>query len=309
MAEDLRRWDSDCFDELCDIVFGQFLLGNFATGLPREPLWDVITKTLNARTRKDFCKRQVVHRFTILRREYCRANEVRYGPRHGWPVVAPDEEAGPSHDEERALEEELAADAAHIHLDDDYYTPNLDSIPRTAEETDVVDQTQATSKCPKQEASAKGKKVAKKVDKVSEMTVALKEYTAITRERLSGNKGKSTGTSKQFAQSTTRDDPCSLGKAIDMLNQYKDLGNKTYLNISKALHVKENKVVTMASRTEWLNAFLAYDFDEPYFNNIDYDDASHDTDDDDWWGSECDSEDEAEFDFVNPLVGEMFAYM
>ena len=60
----------------------------------------------------------------------------------------------------------------------------------------------------------------------------------------------------------------------------------------------------MASRSEWLDVFLAYDFDESYFKNIDYDDAGHDTDDDDWWGSECDSEDEAEFDFVNPLVGE-----
>ena len=49
MAEDLRRWDDDCVDELCDIVFGQFLLGNFAARLPREPLWDVITNTLNAR--------------------------------------------------------------------------------------------------------------------------------------------------------------------------------------------------------------------------------------------------------------------
>ena len=37
----------------------------------------------------------------------------------------------------------------------------------------------------------------------------------------------------------------------------------------------------MASRSEWLDAFLAYDFDESYFNNIDYDDAGHDTDDDD----------------------------
>ena len=65
----------------------------------------------------------------------------------------------------------------------------------------------------------------------------------------------------------------------------------------------------MASMSEWLDAFLAYDFDESYFNNVDDDDVGHDTDDDDWWGSECDSEDEVEFDFVNPLVGEMFAYM
>ena len=65
----------------------------------------------------------------------------------------------------------------------------------------------------------------------------------------------------------------------------------------------------MASRSEWLDTFLAYDFDKSYFDNVDADDAGDDTDDDDWWGSECDSEDEAEFEFVNPLVGEMFAYM
>ncbi|KAK9987206.1 hypothetical protein SO802_032157 [Lithocarpus litseifolius] len=40
-----------------------------------------------------------------------------------------------------------------------------------------------------------------------------------------------------------------------------------------------------------------------HFKNVNYDDASHDIDDDDWWGSECDSEDKVEFDFVNPLVG------
>ena len=56
MDRDLRRWDDDCVNELCDIVFGQFLLGNFAAGLPREPLWDVITNTLNARTGKDFTR-------------------------------------------------------------------------------------------------------------------------------------------------------------------------------------------------------------------------------------------------------------
>ena len=65
----------------------------------------------------------------------------------------------------------------------------------------------------------------------------------------------------------------------------------------------------MASRSEWLDTFLAYDFDKSYFDNVDADDAGDDIDDDDWWGSECDSEDEAEFDFINPLVGEMFAYM
>ena len=65
----------------------------------------------------------------------------------------------------------------------------------------------------------------------------------------------------------------------------------------------------MTSRSEWLDEFLAYDFDESYFDNVDVDGASDDTNDDDWCGSKCDSKDEAEFDFVNPLVGEMFTYM
>ena len=69
-----------------------------------------------------------------------------------------------------------------------------------------------------QNVSAKGKKVSKKENRVSEMTVALKEYTAMTRERFSGKKGKSSGTSEGFAQLATEGDPCSLGKTIEVLN-------------------------------------------------------------------------------------------
>ena len=53
MAGDWRRWDDDCVNELYDIVFGQFLLGNFAEGLPHVPLRDVITHNLNARIGKE----------------------------------------------------------------------------------------------------------------------------------------------------------------------------------------------------------------------------------------------------------------
>ena len=96
-----------------------------------------------------------------------------------------------------------------------------------------------------QDASAKGKKVSKKADRVSDITVALKEYNAMTREKFSGKWGKLSDTSEQFAQSTVEGDPCSLGKAIEALNKYKDLGNKVYVKISKALQQKDNKVVFM----------------------------------------------------------------
>ena len=56
MAGDLRTWDKDCINELYDIVFSQFLLGNFVAGLPYEPLWDVITNTLNAWTGRIFAR-------------------------------------------------------------------------------------------------------------------------------------------------------------------------------------------------------------------------------------------------------------
>ena len=93
-------------------------------------------------------------------------------------------------DEERALEEELAnADvnaSAPTHLDDDCYTPNFDSFPQTVEDAEVEEVTRRVEKRPVQDASAKGKKVSKKLDRVSEMTVALKEYTTMSECRYSG---------------------------------------------------------------------------------------------------------------------------
>ncbi|KAK9985186.1 hypothetical protein SO802_034711 [Lithocarpus litseifolius] len=110
----------------------------------------------------------------------------------------------------------------------------------------VEEVTQQAGKHPVQDASGKGKKVSKKPDRVNDMTVALKEYTAMTKERYSGKLGRSSGTSEQFAQSGVRGDPCSLGKAIELLNKYEDLNDKAYVKISKALQQKDNRVVFMA---------------------------------------------------------------
>ena len=64
----------------------------------------------------------------------------------------------------------------------------------------------------------------------------------------------------------------------------------------------------MASGNEWLDTFLQYDFDDAYFNDVDSNNAGEDNDDD-WTDSKCDSEKESEFNIVNPIVGEMYAYM
>ena len=154
-------------------------------------------------------------------------------------------------DEERVLEEEIAnananADvdpSASTHLDDDCYTPNFDSFPQTVEDAEVEEVTWRADKHPMQDAIRKGKKASKKSDRVSEMTAALQEYNAMFERRYSGKLGRTIGSSDQFAQSVVGGDPCSLTKAMDVLNMYPDLSNKAYIKMSKVLQQKDNRVV------------------------------------------------------------------
>ena len=140
-------------------------------------------------------------------------------------------------DEERVLEEEIAnADpSAPTHLDDDCYTPNFDSFLQIMEDAEVEEVTRRADKRPMQDTSRKGKKASKKSDRVSEMTAALQEYNAMSEHRYSGKLGRTTGSSDQFAQSVVGGDPCSLTKAMDVLNMYPDLSNKAFIKMSKVL--------------------------------------------------------------------------
>nr|POE66608.1 hypothetical protein CFP56_32816 [Quercus suber] len=114
----------------------------------------------------------------------------------------------------------------------------------TQDDPPVDKQTQHADKRPMEEPTTKGKKVAKKVDRASEMTMALQEYTALARERFSNNKkGKSSGSSEHVAQSAGGGDPCSLGRALEVLNQYEDLDDEIYVNIAEALQEKQKKGV------------------------------------------------------------------
>ena len=167
---------------------------------------------------------------------------------------------------ERALEEELAnanADvnaSAPTHLDDDYYSPNFDSFPQTVEDAEVEEVTRRAEKHPMRDASGKDKKVSKKSDRVSEMTMALKEYTTMSEHRYNGKLSRTTDSSDQFAQSVVRGDPCSLSKAMDVLNSYTDLSNKAYIKMSKVLQQKDNRVVFMCMsehrRKSWIEDIL-----------------------------------------------------
>ena len=67
--------------------------------------------------------------------------------------------------------------------DDDCYNPNMEGI--TQDDPTVDEQTQRADKRPMEEPTTKGKKVTKKNDRASEMTMALQEYIALARERFS----------------------------------------------------------------------------------------------------------------------------
>ena len=111
-----------------------------------------------------------------------------------------------------------------------------------------------------QDSSGKGKKASKKSDRVSKMTAALKEYNAMSERRYSGKLGKTTSSFDQFAQSVVGGDPCSLSKAMDVLNSYADLSNKAYIKMSKVLQQKDNRVVFMCMpehrRKSWIEDIL-----------------------------------------------------
>ena len=127
--------------------------------------------------------------------------------------------------------------------DDDCYNPNMEGV--TQDDPTVDEQTQRADKHPMEEPTTKGKKVAKKNDRASEMTMALQEYTTLARERFSKKKGKSYGSSDHVAQSASGGNPCSLGRALEVLNQYTNLDDDTYLNIAEALQKKEKMVLFM----------------------------------------------------------------
>ena len=80
---------------------------------------------------------------------------------------------------------------------DDCYNPDMEGI--TQDDPLDTEQTQHADKRPIEEPTGKGKKVAKKADKASEMTIAFQEYIALARERFNKKIGKSIGSSNHVA--------------------------------------------------------------------------------------------------------------
>ncbi|XP_075636969.1 uncharacterized protein LOC142609274 [Castanea sativa] len=265
---DDKMWPSPVEHIFIEIMLEEQLKGNMPNGVFKGLTWASITVELNQRTGKDFLSKQQNKGTANLRKQGCLdypSLQQLFTPSIATGNLQISSNTPPlNSDEKRALKEELAnanANAsAPTHLDDDCYTPTFESVPQIVKDVEVEEVTQRMGKHPVQDASGKGKKVSKKSDRVSEMTVALKEYTAMTKDRYSGKLGRSSGSSDQLAQSGVGGDPCSLGKAMEVLNSYADLSNKAYIKMSKVLQQKDNRVVFMSMlehrRKSWIEDIL-----------------------------------------------------
>ncbi|KAK9996523.1 hypothetical protein SO802_021209 [Lithocarpus litseifolius] len=215
-------------------------------------------------------------------------------------------------EEEHALEEKLAIEVARTHLsNDNCYTPNMEGI--SEDDPPVIEQTQRVDKHPIQEASSKGKKVAKKRDSASEMTTALQEYTALAMERFSQGKGRVTSSSNRKIKWW-----CSWA--------CQSRGGKGGWGVILIREIIDNFFCYVGYCDLNVNQ-LVYDFDDAYFNSndddidikgCDFDDEYMNLDYDIHYGSEIDYDlldtssdydiEEEEFLFVFLVVGEMATY-
>ena len=92
MATDLRTWDANCEDLLCDSVLGHLVCGNLRRYHANAHVWEEITNFINARLGKAFTVRRVMRRWKHTRRNYQRSMGVRtraLGPNVS-PVSSPD---------------------------------------------------------------------------------------------------------------------------------------------------------------------------------------------------------------------------
>ena len=75
MAAELRTWDANCEDLLCDSILGHLVCGNMHPYHANAHVWEEITNNLNARLGKAFTVRRAM-RWKHIRRNHQRAMGV-----------------------------------------------------------------------------------------------------------------------------------------------------------------------------------------------------------------------------------------
>ena len=77
MAADLRTWDANCEDLLCDSILGHLVCGNLHPYHANAHVWEEITNFINVNLGKAFTIRWVMRRWKRTRRNYQRSIGVR----------------------------------------------------------------------------------------------------------------------------------------------------------------------------------------------------------------------------------------
>ena len=103
----------------------------------------------------------------------------------------------------------------------------------------------------------KGKeKKPKKGDKMSDMTLAIREFTEVSRQRFKRRVTKTSASS--VGESRRKLEQFSLDKAVQALSMYKNMPRTAYLKVMKALYKKENRVAFFAipedRKIEWIDS-------------------------------------------------------
>nr|POE44681.1 disease resistance protein adr2 [Quercus suber] len=124
--------------------------------------------------------------------------------------------------------------------------------------------TTRAEKCPMQQERSKGKKKAKKGDKLSEMTQAIQSFTELTRVKFIAGQAKASGSTKHVGESAGIDGKFSIEKAIGTLNGHKDLNDMTFFKVQKKLYNCEARIFFMTvpdnRRKDWME-FIAKESD------------------------------------------------
>ena len=129
-----------------------------------------------------------------------------------------------------------------------------------------VEHTTHAEKCPMQQKRSKGKKKAKKGDKLSEMTQAIQSFTELPRAKFIAGQAKASGSSstKHVGESAGTDDKVSLEKAIATLHGHKDLDDMTFFKVQKKLYNCKARIFFMTvpdNRKKFWMEFIAKESD------------------------------------------------
>lgn len=163
-------------------------------------------------------------------------------------------------DEERELDEQFRTAGTDVDVDVDVDSDSTDDIEHTKRDVDATH----PGKRLMHGGHPQPKKSVKKGDKISEMTEAINNFTALSKARFEARQARTSGNSSRHVGELAKvDEDFSLRKAIQLLNQYKDLPHGKWLKVMRELYNSDNRVafLTMEDdrRMAWME-LIGYGF-------------------------------------------------